>query len=403
MITDFQTNKLYLSSILKTEKYLTFWTDLEKILNNYRIKPEFIDGTRDIWCRDYMTVQIDAINYVQFKYFPDYCIDHKNIKWLTIQEEMKYVEPHGINIKHVNLTVDCGNIVKSKNKAIMTEKVFKENKNRDKKSVINMLKNTLKVDEIFFIPVQPFDFTGHADGMVRFYDENTLLVNDYKKETDTWRKKLTNALKLTGLNIIEFPYAPSDEKVDSEYTAKGCYINFAQIGNLIIFPKFNINEDGNALRKIKELYPEPKYHIETIDSNLISKGGGVLNCLTWNVYKPITEDAIDYLFPVYGNENIMLVIHKDDKTPFNDTLCVQLYPKNGKIGCAWSIAKTIKRVEPIGEITGGEINKSIAVLKECYSSEQLSDILQLLLYPSKEVIDELVQIPQRLRNFKSNH
>jgi hypothetical protein len=99
----------------------------------------------------------------------------------------------------------------------------------------------------------------------------------------------------------------------------------------------------------------------------------------------------------------MLVIHKDDKTPFNDTLCVQLYPKNGKIGCAWSIAKTIKRVEPIGEITGEEINKSIAVLKECYSSEQLSDILQLLLYPSKEVIDELVQIPQRLRNFKSNH
>ena len=78
-----------------------------------------------------------------------------------------------------------------------------------------------------------------------------------------------------------------------EWTAKGCYINYAQIGNLIIFPKFNINEDGNALKKIKELYPEPECHIETIDSNLIAKGGGVLNCLTWNIYKPIVEDAID--------------------------------------------------------------------------------------------------------------
>ena len=79
MITDFETNKLYLSSLLKTEKYLSFWTDLENILTNYRIKPEFIDSTIDIWCRDYMPVQIDTIDYVQFKYFPDYCIDYKNI------------------------------------------------------------------------------------------------------------------------------------------------------------------------------------------------------------------------------------------------------------------------------------------------------------------------------------
>ena len=197
MITYFETNKLYLSSILKTEKYLTFWTDLEKILTNYRIKPEFIDGTRDLWCRDYMPVQVTEKEFVQFKYLPDYYLTHDFIDRLTIQKEMQYNKPHGINIKHVDLIVDGGNIVKNKSKAIMTKKVFEENKQRADYVVFDMLTKSLKVEELYFIPVQPYDLTGHSDGMVRFLDENTLLVNDFSKDSTSWRKLMYNALKLT--------------------------------------------------------------------------------------------------------------------------------------------------------------------------------------------------------------
>jgi agmatine deiminase len=72
MITDLETNRIYLSSLLKTDQYRAFWRDLEQILVKYNIKPAFIDGTRDIWCRDYMPVKINEKEYVQFRYFPDY-------------------------------------------------------------------------------------------------------------------------------------------------------------------------------------------------------------------------------------------------------------------------------------------------------------------------------------------
>lgn len=397
MITDFETNKVFLSALLKTNKYEYFWKELERILEKHSIKPEFIENTRDIWCRDYMPIQIGEREYVQFKYFPDYYANHKYIKRLTIQEELQYIKPD--NIKLIDLVVDGGNIVKSKNKAIMTEKVFKENKNRSRKSVVDTLLKALRIDELYFIPVQPYDLTGHADGMVRFYDENTLLVNKFVQETNSWCKKLEYALNKTRLNIIEFPYIPSDEEIEGEWTAKGCYINYAQIGNLIIFPQFNINEDGNALRRIMELFPEPEYHVEPIDATVVAKEGGVMNCLTWNTYKPIIHNAIDYLIPVYGDENSMLVIHKDDITAKDDALCVKLSPNIGEIGTAWSTQKMLKRL-PLNGIDEKDIFKARTILKEFFSSEQLSDILQALLSPTKNAMIELLEIPPRLKNYK---
>jgi hypothetical protein len=282
----------------------------------------------------------------------------------------------------------------------MTEKVFKENKNRSRKSVVDTLLKALRIDELYFIPVQPYDLTGHADGMVRFYDENTLLVNKFVQETASWRKKLKYALDKTRLNIVEFPYIPSNEKYEGEWTAKGCYINYAQIGNLIIFPQFNINEDGNALRSIKELFPEPAYHVEPIDATDVAKEGGVLNCLTWNTYKPIIHNAIDYLLPLYGDENSMLVIHKDDTNAINDALCVRLSPKDKEIKTAWSIQKTLKHIEPIDGISTEDIDGAKSILTKYYSSEELSDILESLSSPTKIAMVELMEVPPRLKNYK---
>ncbi len=400
MVIDIETNKLYFSSLIKAEKYAPLWDELIRILLRYGYKPSFIEGTRDIWCRDYMPVQIDENKFSQFKYFPDYCVDHKHIKLLTIQEEMQYKQPRKAQIRQIDLIVDGGNIVKSKNKAIMTEKVFAENKNREKKSIIEMLKKALNVNLIFFIPAQPYDYTGHADGMVRFFDENTLLVNDYSKESDSWQKKMARALKQTGMNIIHFPYVASDKKVDGDYTAKGCYINYAQIGNLILFPQFSINEDGYALKRIMELYPEPKYHVEPINSNIIANEGGVLNCITWNIYNSIDNNAIDELLPVYGDENRLFVIYKGDyDVDLVDTVCVPISISRSEVGDPWSLQKHLKfshAIEPI--VSEADIIKVKNLLSKNLSNEQLSDILESLLNPDKKVIEELIEVPARLKS-----
>lgn len=126
--------------------------------------------------------------------------------------------------------------------------------------------------------------------MVRFYDEETLLVNDFSKETSSWKKRFDAAIKKTDLTIIEFPYVHSERKAeDGEYTAHGCYINFAQVGNIILFPQFGQelgNYDALALNKAKELFRAPKYHVEPINTDSIAWEGGVLNCCTWNILNP---------------------------------------------------------------------------------------------------------------------
>jgi agmatine/peptidylarginine deiminase len=52
----------------------------------------------------------------------------------------------------------------------------------DKQQLIQQLKNLFKVDQLIIIPKDPNDFTGHADGMVRFVDDKTVLVNKYSNQ-----------------------------------------------------------------------------------------------------------------------------------------------------------------------------------------------------------------------------
>lgn len=283
MITDKETNFVYFSSLIKkNEKYLPFWKRLEPILIENKIWFGFIENTRDIWCRDYMPIQKDTNDFIQFEFFPDYLLEPKYIAKLTIPSETKIIDK--INKEKSKLIIDGGNIIKSKTTAILTEKIIKENSNLEPKTVISRLKQELGVENIVLIPKQPDDYTGHADGMIRFVDENKLIVNNYKNESDTWRKRMDKALEKTGLNIIPYPCEETDEKNEGgEFTAKGIYINFAQIGNVILFPQFGLKTDKIALKKTKELYPE--CNVIPINSNEIADEGGVLNCISWNIKK----------------------------------------------------------------------------------------------------------------------
>jgi agmatine deiminase len=118
--------------------------------------------------------------------------------------------------------------------------------------------------------------------MVKFIDEDILLVNDYSHESLSWKTKYEKALKNTGLNIELLPSVYHNEKNEhGDYTAKGCYINFAKIGDIILFPQFDIDEDVEAIKTVEWLFKNSK--IIGVDSNKIAYWGGVLNCITWNI------------------------------------------------------------------------------------------------------------------------
>jgi agmatine deiminase len=281
MITDKETNFVYFSSLIKeNEKYFPFWKRLEPILIENKINYGFIENTKDIWCRDYMPIQKNINDFVQFEYFPDYYLEPKHIAKLTIPSEVRIIDK--ISKKQSNIIVDGGNIIKSKDIAILTDKVLSENSNLDPKTVISTLEKELNVEKVFIIPKAPYEMTGHADGMIRFLNENDLLVADYSNESASWRQKMNKALKNTSLNIISYPAEVVNEKNENgDYVAKGVYINFAQIGNIILLPQFGLKTDDIALKRTIKLFSDCK--VIPINSNEIAVDGGVLNCITWNI------------------------------------------------------------------------------------------------------------------------
>ncbi|MDH6304056.1 agmatine deiminase [Parabacteroides sp. PF5-5] len=281
MITDRETNFVYFSSLIKEKKrYYSFWKRLENILIDKRIGYGFIENTRDIWCRDYMPIQTGISDFVQFDYFPDYYLSPKYIDKLTIPSDIRVNER--MNVKKVNLVIDGGNVVKSASHVILTEKVLKDNPQFKRESIIAMLKRELNVKNVCLMPQVPYDMTGHADGMVRFLNDTDLLVADYSYESKSWQSKMNKALENTGLNIIRFPSEFVDEKNENgDYTAKGVYINFVQIGEYILLPQFGLNMDEVAFDYAKKIFSHCK--VIPVNSNEIAIDGGVLNCITWNV------------------------------------------------------------------------------------------------------------------------
>lgn len=278
MIEDNKTNFLYLADSLKNNKlYPTFFTEFEKLVKQLNIKYDILPGTKDIWAVDYMPIQVQENSFVQFSYKPGY---------LKTKAELEAISDVDAICKEIKITpikstilLDGGNIIKSNNKIIMTERVFKENPTFEKKELIKELEQLLQTDKLVFIPEQPYDFTGHADGMVRFLNDDTVIINDYKDESEAFKKRFYRSLKEAGLNYVEIPYNLRQNKMNSQ--ANGCYINFLQMGNVIIVPNFELDEDEIVEKQFQELFPGQI--IATIKCNEIANQGGVLNCISWNI------------------------------------------------------------------------------------------------------------------------
>ena len=76
MVPGKQTNTVFLSEKLHSDERFTNSCDaLVKLLDNHGIKHNFLNATKDIWCRDYMPVQIEKGKFIQFRYEPSYLVD----------------------------------------------------------------------------------------------------------------------------------------------------------------------------------------------------------------------------------------------------------------------------------------------------------------------------------------
>jgi agmatine deiminase len=276
MTIDSKTNKLFLADCLQA-KQPKFFQRFEKALNECNIKPHFLPKTKDIWAVDYMPIQVSKDKFIKFVYNPDYLNTPYYQKTISnVDEICKEIK---IEITKSNLIIDGGNVVKCKNKVIMTDKVFNENKNLSKNEITKQLIELFEIEELIFVPWDINDEIGHADGMVRFINEDTVLINDYSKEDKKFQYDFKLAIDKARLNCVELPYSPVFNT--NSISATGIYINYLQMKQAILFPIFNTKFDDDALKIIEECFKGQI--IKTVESNDLAKKGGILNCITWNI------------------------------------------------------------------------------------------------------------------------
>ncbi len=269
---------VFMSELL-LEKHPTPCKDLIKILEKHNVKYAFIKGTKDIWCRDYMPVQTQSGKFIQFKYDPSYLKGNK--EWEASRSDVKEVcKVNNIKAQFSDINIDGGNVLICDGRAILSDRIFSENPNKDKDALISELSKLLEC-EIIIIPAINGDYTGHADGMVRFVNRNTILGNRLADEYKYWQNGMKKVLATYDLTYIDIPFLTDMKGRNYPESAIGIYANYLEVNDLIVVPRFNRDEDKQVVEILQKAFPNK--HIETIDYNEVAREGGLLNCTTWVV------------------------------------------------------------------------------------------------------------------------
>ena len=203
MITGPETNTVYLSQWLQTDpRFQQACSSLVRLLSRYGIKTGFLQETRDIWCRDYMPVQVERETFVQFRYEPSYLDDAPELR----SDPQRVCAANGISPRFSHINLDGGNVVSGSDRAIISDRIFSENPEYASKArLVADIEELLGV-EVIIIPQIRSDLTGHADGLVRFVDGNTLLGNTRQQEYGYWQRGINKALKPYGIDYIDIPW-----------------------------------------------------------------------------------------------------------------------------------------------------------------------------------------------------
>ena len=271
MICDYQTNTVYLAEGIKG--YPKVAENLLYALYKEGIETEYLPHSKSkkhVWARDYMPIQLEEGRFLKYVYRPDY-----------LKKDQDYIPDYdaicrklGLKCVKTKLVIDGGNVVRGERGVIMTEKVLLEN---------HLVPYDLDLFENLFgchvsiIPWDRYDIFGHADGMVRFIDSETMLINNYIDCDWSLRNALLETLKREGYRVEELHYDKPRCNKNS-----WAYLNFLQVARHIFVPGLGIEEDYMALEQIKQYYPDHRVLLVPDCLELV-RDGGALNCVTWNI------------------------------------------------------------------------------------------------------------------------
>jgi agmatine/peptidylarginine deiminase len=156
----------------------------------------------------------------------------------------------------------------------MTEKVFLENK--DKSSwVVSWLLNGAFESQIIFLPWDKKEKFGHSDGIIHYIGEGKVLLTNYEDFSLYYYRRFRKALE------EHFEVIPLTYNVKRKHQRSWAYINFLQIGSLVLVPQLGMPEDKQALEQINKALPDCE--VVGVPAMEAVRRGGALNCISWNI------------------------------------------------------------------------------------------------------------------------
>ena len=221
MIKDIDSNKVYISNQLE-KKYSDTFRRLTALLSEEGVEWDIIPNTNDIWARDYMPIQIGDNDFLLYRYEPDYLLDDPKRK-ATITDASFVCNSMDIRCRVTDIKLDGGNATLCGEYVVMTDKVFVEKK---KKKCIN------PKDE-------DSDVYGHSDGFVHWCGGNKVMMSNHRNTDPKEASEIRRIMESFGFEVTEMLFdVPHPEPLWN-----WAYINYLQVGNLIVMPVFGIEED----------------------------------------------------------------------------------------------------------------------------------------------------------------
>ncbi len=201
----------------------------------------------------------------------------------------------GYQFSESDLKNDGGNFVDDyAGNAVLSRKFLRDNKLTENQG-FTQIRQITGAKNIAFIEADEQGGLEHADGVVAFIDENTLVINSYPEDHDyTAELKADLEYGLPGVKIHEI-VTPYDGSViyDKRFgSACGLYTNMLVTPRRIYFPQFGIPEDKEALVSMKRW--TDKDIIPVMSTPICQMGGGV-RCMSWQLRGPKADRLASFL------------------------------------------------------------------------------------------------------------
>jgi len=264
---DLQADEVWFAPFITSYK---LWPELSHAMDELQISYHLLPaGARDIWVRDFMPVPTGPGRYMAYTFDPDYLrllpqyrTDGAIFVGSIMQQEQ---------VCRCPLTLDGGNIILAGEKAILTEKIFRENARLSKREAVRLLEDGLQREAVI-IPWDREEQLGHADGVVRYLGNGRVLLNSFRTTDPDYCRRV--------LPVLQHHFSVEELRLASPRPHKWAwaYLNYLRLGDRIVMPRLMSPDDEPVRRQLEQLTGA---RVLSCCLDTIIRRGGALNCISW--------------------------------------------------------------------------------------------------------------------------